>query len=72
MDIPHIYEIRVEGHLADRWSEWFDGITICKLSNGETTLTGLVVDQAALLGVLIRIHDLNLVLVWVIRLPKVG
>jgi hypothetical protein len=72
MDIPHVYEIRVEGHLADRWSEWFEGMAICKLSNGETTLTGLVVDQAALFGVLIRIHDLNLILVSVIRSPKVG
>jgi hypothetical protein len=72
MDIPHVYEIRVEGHLADRWSEWFEGMAICKLSNGESTLTGLIVDQAALFGVLIRIHDLNLVLVSVIRSPKVG
>lgn len=68
MDTPHVYEIRVEGHLADRWSDWFEGMVICKLPNGETTLTGLLVDQAALFGVLIRIHDLNLVLVSVARL----
>jgi hypothetical protein len=72
MDSPHVYEIHVEGHLADRWSEWFEGLTICKQPNGETTLTGLVVDQAALFGVLIRIHDLNLVLISISRAPGIG
>jgi len=69
MDSPYVYEIRVEGHLADRWSDWFEGLTICKHPNGETTLTGLLVDQAALFGVLIRIHDLNMVLISVLRSP---
>jgi len=72
MDSPYVYEIRVEGHLADRWSEWFEGLAICKQPNGETTLTGLVVDQAALFGVLIRIHDLNLVLISIARPPSGG
>lgn len=72
MDSPYVYEIRVEGHLAVRWSEWFEGLAICKQPNGETTLTGLVVDQAALFGVLIRIHDLNLVLISITRSPSGG
>jgi len=72
MDSPYVYEIRVEGHLAARWSEWFEGLAICKQPNGETTLTGLVVDQAALFGVLIRIHDLNLVLISIARSPSGG
>ncbi len=70
MDMSHVYEIRVEGHLTDRWSDWFEGMAVCKLSNGETTLTGLLIDQAALFGVLIRIHDLNLVLISVTRLSN--
>ncbi len=72
MDSPYVYEIRVEGHLADRWSEWFEGLAICKQPNGETTLTGLLVDQAALFGVLIRIHDLNLVLISIARASSPG
>lgn len=72
MDTSHVYEIRVEGHLADRWSEWFEGMAICKLPNGETTLSGLLVDQAALFGVLIRIHDLNLILISVTRQQNSG
>jgi hypothetical protein len=72
MDTPHVYEIRVEGHLTDRWSDWFEGMVICKHPNLETTITGLVSDQAALFGVLIQIHNLNLVLVSVIRLPLAG
>jgi hypothetical protein len=72
MDSPYIYEIRVEGHLADCWSEWFEGLAICKQPNGETILTGLLVDQAALFGVLIRLHDLNLVLISIARAPSLG
>ena len=71
MDINHIYEIRVEGHLAERWSDWFEGLAICKDPNGETVLTGPLSDQAALFGVLTRIHDLNLILISVRRIsPK--
>jgi hypothetical protein len=69
MDAPHVYELRVEGHLADHWSEWFEGLTIYNDPNGETTLTGLLTDQAALFGVLNKIHDLNLILISVSRVP---
>jgi hypothetical protein len=67
MDKLHIYEIRVEGHLTERWSDWFDGLTIHNEPNGETVLSGSFVDQAALFGMLIRIHSLNLTLVSVHR-----
>jgi hypothetical protein len=63
-----MYEIRVEGHLADRWSDWFEGLAIYKDPDGETVLRGPLSDQAALFGVLTRIHDLNLVLISVFRI----
>jgi len=67
MDIPHLYEIRVEGHLTDSWSDWFDGLVIRNEPSGKTILTGLVTDQAALYSVLTKIHNLNLILVSVHR-----
>jgi hypothetical protein len=63
-----VYEIRVEGHLPDRWSDWFEGLAIRNDANGETIMTGLLADQAALYGVLIKIHNLNLILLSVGRL----
>ena len=71
MDTPFVYEIRVEGHLSDRWSSWFDGLDVHTEPNSETTLTGLLCDQAALYGVLTKIHNLNLVLVSVVRLSAI-
>ena len=59
------YKIRVKGHLDERWSEWFDGLEITNLENGETMLYGEIVDQAALHGVLTKVRDLNLDLVEV-------
>jgi hypothetical protein len=59
------YEIRVKGHLNKHWSEWFDGLTITNLENGEALLTGQIVDQAALHGVLIKVRDLGLPLLAV-------
>lgn len=72
MDKSHIYEIRVEGHLTERWTEWFEGLTIQNEPDGETTLCGSFVDQAALLGMLTKIHSLNLSLKSVNRMlvPK--
>ncbi len=70
MDTPWIYAIRVEGHLGDRWSEWFEGLVIRNDPNGEATLIGPLRDQAALFGVLARIHDLNLPLIAVQRLSR--
>jgi hypothetical protein len=70
MDTPWTYEVRVEGHLPERWSEWFDGLVIQNEPEGETTLAGVVSDQAALFGLLTRIHSLNLALVSVNRFPS--
>jgi hypothetical protein len=67
MDQPYWYEIRIEGQLADRWSQWFEGLSIHADPNGETTLIGRLPDQAALLGMLTRIHNLNLTLISVNR-----
>jgi hypothetical protein len=59
------YKIRVKGHLDERWSDWFDGLEITNLENGEAMLSGDIVDQAALHGVLARVRDRNLALVAV-------
>jgi hypothetical protein len=68
MDDPSFYEIRIEGHLTDRWSDWFDGLAIHNEPGGETVLSGSFIDQAALFGVLIKIQALNLTLISVVRL----
>jgi hypothetical protein len=62
-----VYEIRVEGHLGDSWSPWFEGMAIRHEESGETVLRGSLVDQTALHGVLIKIRDLGLPLVTVKR-----
>jgi hypothetical protein len=59
------YEITVRGHLDRRWSEWFNGMDIRNLPDGETVLCGPVIDQAELHGLLIKIRDLGLQLVSV-------
>jgi len=55
-----IYEIRLTGHLDETWTAWFDGLTITLEDNGDTLLTGPVVDQAALHGLLKKVRDLGL------------
>lgn len=57
-----VYEIRVQGHLSEIWADWFEGLTIERLDNGETVLSGCIIDQAALMGILNKIHRLNLTL----------
>ncbi len=61
-----VYEIRVKGHLDQRWSAWFDGMTLTNEVNGETVLFGPVVDQAALHSLLMKVHTLNLTLISVL------
>lgn len=68
---PGLYEIRLKGHLDNRWANWFGGLTITREDNGETLLSGPVVDQAALHGLLRKVRDLGLPLVSVIQVdPK--
>ncbi len=67
MGKPSYYEIRVEGHLSDRWSDWFDGLAIRNDPNGETILSGVFADQASLFGALTKIQALNLTLISVNR-----
>ena len=69
MNNMYIYEIRVEGYLTDRWSDWFEGLVIHNDSNGETILSGPLSDQSALLGVLNKIQGLNLTFISVNRSP---
>jgi hypothetical protein len=62
---PTIYEIRIKGHLSDRWADWFEGMTFTHESDGTTTLCGPLTDQAALHGLLNGIRDLGLPLISV-------
>ena len=60
-----LYEIRIKGHLDDRWSDWFGGVTITLEDTGNTLLTCLVIDQAALHGLLKKVRDLGIPLLSV-------
>ena len=66
-DQPGLYEIRIKGHLAEQWANWLDGLTITLAENGDTLLTGRVVDQAALYGLLRKVRDLGIPLLSVNR-----
>jgi len=65
---PAAYEIRIEGHLGHAWKDWFAGLSIALEDNGDTVMTGVVVDQAALHGLLKKVRDLGVPLVSVNRL----
>ena len=61
--MPEFYEIRVKGHFDLPWSDWFSGLELTPLDGDETLLSGVLIDQAALHGLLRRIRDLNLTLI---------
>ncbi len=62
---PMVYQIRLQGHLGCQWTDWFGGLTITLEDNGDTLLTGPVVDQAALYGLLRKVRDLGMPLLSV-------
>jgi hypothetical protein len=64
---PMIYQIRIKGHMRRGWTDWFGGLTITLEDNGNTLLTGPVIDQAALHGLLRKVRDLGLPLISVIH-----
>jgi hypothetical protein len=64
---PIVYEIRIKGHLDSQWADWFEGLSITLEENGDTLLTGPVIDQAALHGLLKKVRDLGTPLVSVNR-----
>jgi hypothetical protein len=65
-----VYEIRLQGHLDQRWSAWLDGLAVINEQDGTTLLYGSLIDQAALYGLLIRIRDLGLPLLSVQRVES--
>lgn len=60
-----VYEIRVKGHLNSQWSNWLEGLQVKPLDNGEMILSGTIIDQAALMGILNKLNRLNLPLISV-------
>ena len=64
---PLVYQIRIKGHLGCEWTDWFGDLTLTLEDNGDTLLTGPVVDQAALHGLLRKVRDLGVPLLSVNR-----
>ena len=67
---PVIYQIRIKGQLDSQWTDWFGGLTITLGEDGDTLLTGPVVDQAALHGLLKKVRDTGLTLIAVNQIPS--
>ena len=67
---PMVYEIKIKGHLDRQWTVWFEGMTITHTDDGATLLTGPVVDQAALYGLLRKVRDLGLPLVGITQIQS--
>ena len=65
---PEIYQIRLKGHLGREWADWFEGMTITLEEDGDTLLTGPLVDQSALHGLLKKVRDLGMPLISVNRI----
>lgn len=64
---PLVYQIRLKGHLGSEWTDWFGGLTITLEEDGDTLLTGPVIDQAALHGLIKKVRDLGMPLVSVVQ-----
>ena len=64
------YEIRVNGHLDARWSAWFDGLSLTKEPDGTTVISGPVVDQAALHGLLQKLRDVGMPLISITQVSR--
>ena len=64
---PVLYQIRIKGHLSRQRADWFEGLTITLEENGDTLLSGQLVDQAALHGILKKVRDLGMPLISVNR-----
>ena len=67
LEQPIVYQIRIKGHLGPQWADWFGGLSITLEDDGETLLTGPVVDQAALYGLLRKVRDLGMPLISAVR-----
>jgi hypothetical protein len=66
------YEIRIGGHLSSRWEAWFDGLTLVREGDGTTVISGPIVDQSALHGVLQKLRDLGVPLISVAQVRPEG
>jgi hypothetical protein len=64
-NLPPVYEIRIQGHVGERWLDWFEGLTLTLEADGSTLLTGPIVDQAELHGLLKKLRDLGVPLLSV-------
>lgn len=71
-DEPTVYQIRLQGYLGQHWTDWFGALTITYEESGNTLLTGPIVDQAALYGLLKRVRDLGIPLLSVNRVDEPG
>ena len=69
-DQPVVYQIRIKGHLDPKWKVWFEGLDITLEEDGDTILTGPVIDQAALHGLLRKVRDLGMPLRSVIPIES--
>jgi hypothetical protein len=65
--VQNKFEIRVRGQLGKEWSDWFEGLELRPLENGEMILKGYIADQAALIGILNNLHRLNLTILSINR-----
>jgi hypothetical protein len=69
-DLSLVYQIRIEGHLGSQWTDWFGGMTITPEANGITVLTGILIDQSALHGLLKKLRDLGVPLLSINRIES--